>query len=67
MTRFLPDIVHLQPPTSTLHTAELHRFSPLFEGRAEFGVTGMRIRPDFEAVLAGVGVAVVLVSIRCGE
>jgi ribosomal peptide maturation radical SAM protein 1 len=46
MANFLPRIFHLQPPFN-VSSVEMHRFSPLFEKRDEFGVTEWQIRGDY--------------------
>lgn len=47
MSEFLPKIIHLQPPLHNMHWVEMHRFSPLFERRQEFGVDDYQIREDY--------------------
>jgi len=47
MADFLPQIIHLPPPTHNICGIEMHRFSPLFDQRAELGVTNFRIRKDY--------------------
>lgn len=47
MVDFLPNIKHLQPPLHNVHRVEMHRFSPLFRLRDEFGVDEMQMRQDY--------------------
>jgi hypothetical protein len=47
MAAFLPHIVHLQPPVQNLHFVEMHRFSPLFQAKEQFGVDRYELREDY--------------------
>lgn len=47
MADFLPKIFHLSPPLHNMHYVEMHRFSPLFQRRHEFGVNTCQIREDY--------------------
>jgi len=47
MTAFLPRIRHLQPPLHNVHRVEMHRFSPLFRMREQFGVDELQLRQDY--------------------
>lgn len=47
MAAFLPKIRHLQPPLHNVHRVEMHRFSPLFRMREQFGVDEMQLRQDY--------------------
>lgn len=47
MAQFLPHIRHLQPPLHNVHRVEMHRFSPLFRMREQFGVDEMQLRQDY--------------------
>jgi ribosomal peptide maturation radical SAM protein 1 len=47
MAEFLPRIYHIQPPLHNLHFVEMHRFSPLFSKREEYGVDQYQLREDY--------------------
>ena len=47
MTAFVPHIVHLQPPVGNMHYVEMHRFSPLFQAKEQFGVDRYELREDY--------------------
>jgi len=47
MAAFLPHIVHLQPPVQNVHFVEMHRFSPLFQAKEQFGVDRYELREDY--------------------
>lgn len=47
MAEFLPKLRHLQPPLHNVHRVEMHRFSPLFRMREEYGVDEMQLRQDY--------------------
>ncbi len=47
MAEFLKRIVHLQPPLYNLNPVEMHRFSPLFNGRERPGFGEWRVREDY--------------------
>lgn len=46
IAEFIPHIYHLQPPRS-MHFAEMHRFSPLFELRDQLGIEEYVPREDY--------------------
>jgi len=43
----IPMFFHLQPPLDPITYVELHRFSPLFENRKNFGLGTLLPRPDY--------------------
>lgn len=47
MADFLPRIIHLQPPQYNMSEIEMHRFSPIFERRNDFGINHFEIRKDY--------------------
>ncbi|HKE18333.1 MAG TPA: RiPP maturation radical SAM C-methyltransferase [Kofleriaceae bacterium] len=47
MEQLVPRLRHLVPPRHNVFTIELHRFSPLFNRRAEFGIKSYDIRVDY--------------------
>jgi hypothetical protein len=47
MAAFLPHIVHLQPPVANMHYVQMHRFSPLFEAKEQFGVDRYELCEDY--------------------
>ncbi len=47
MAEFLPKVRHLQPPLHNVHRVEMHRFSPLFRLREQFGVDELQLRQDY--------------------
>lgn len=47
MAELIGLIPHLQPPTSNANFIELHRFSPLFMYRTDFGITEFDLRVDY--------------------
>jgi ribosomal peptide maturation radical SAM protein 1 len=50
MARWIPALIHLDPPLYNLHPIEMHRFSPLFEERAAYCVTGVSLRADYRSL-----------------
>lgn len=48
MASWVPRLVHLAPPEGNVFRVELHRFSPLFNRRSEFGITSYDIRIDYQ-------------------
>jgi ribosomal peptide maturation radical SAM protein 1 len=47
MTKLIPRLHHLQPPSQNVTPIEMHRFAPLFEKRHEMGVKQHDVRPDY--------------------
>jgi ribosomal peptide maturation radical SAM protein 1 len=47
MEELIPKLRHLQPPSQNVTPIEMHRFSPLYERRQEFGVSEHDLRPDY--------------------
>ena len=48
MADLMARITHVQPPTQQMFEIEMHRFSPLFERRAEFSIDEVSIRGDYK-------------------
>jgi ribosomal peptide maturation radical SAM protein 1 len=47
--RLIPRLHHLQPPAFNVTFVEMHRFSPLFTHREEFGVTSYELEANYRA------------------
>ncbi|QNE04735.1 RiPP maturation radical SAM C-methyltransferase [Croceicoccus marinus] len=47
MIDLIAKIPHLQPPTNNANFLELHRFSPLFDAREQFGISSYELRVDY--------------------
>lgn len=47
MIEMIRKIPHLQPPSGNANFIELHRFSPLFDFRKEFGIDTYELRVDY--------------------
>ncbi|RYE88068.1 MAG: RiPP maturation radical SAM protein 1 [Hyphomicrobiales bacterium] len=47
MEALIPKLRHLPPPLQNVTPIEMHRFSPLYERRLEFGVEEHDLRPDY--------------------
>jgi ribosomal peptide maturation radical SAM protein 1 len=48
MSELIPHLVHLDPPQHNVFTVEMHRFSPLFNLREQYGVVDYDVRADYQ-------------------
>ncbi|MCL2498464.1 MAG: radical SAM protein, partial [Symbiobacteriaceae bacterium] len=51
MALLFPGLYHLRPPSSSLTSVELHRFSPLFERSQDYGIQAIKVRADYAMAL----------------
>jgi hypothetical protein len=49
MAKIIPRLRHLQPPQGNITPIEMHRFAPLYEKRAQFGIDRSAMRPDYNS------------------